>query len=450
MMNPHTGLRLAFALASFSLTLGSFAQRELSLVKAQTLGVENAYAMQRARIDVQVAQRDVKEILATGLPQVNASFDFNHFLDIPTQVVPASSFDPTAPDDIVLELSFGTTQSATVGLNATQLIFSGSYLVGLKASQVLADAKALAVDASEVETRRLVAEAYVTALAAEVNVETLDRALTLVKSSEQELRELANEGLVESVDADQLQLTRQTLEQQLGTARLQEALTKKLLLFQCGLEVNESVVLTDNLESLTAVAVPEAVQAQLNLTAIPALEEQRRYLALAELDVQNRRAEGLPQVAAFYSNSSQAFRDPEFPVLADQNNWYPSQIVGLSVNMPIWTSFGGKQRVEKAKLQVLTAESGLEQMESAARLEHANAKATFLDAQAALKTAEAQRDLASRILTRIESGHKEGVRSSFELNTAQNQLLEAEGNLIGAQLAWLTAQQRLIASNPRP
>ena len=450
MMNPHTGLRLAFALASFSLTLGSFAQRELSLVKAQTLGVENAYAMQRARIDVQVAQRDVKEILATGLPQVNASFDFNHFLDIPTQVVPASSFDPTAPDDIVLELSFGTTQSATVGLNATQLIFSGSYLVGLKASQVLADAKALAVDASEVETRRLVAEAYVTALAAEANVETLDRALTLVKSSEQELRELANEGLVESVDADQLQLTRQTIEQQLGTARLQEALTKKLLLFQCGLEVNESVVLTDNLESLTAVAVPEAVQAQLNLSAIPALEEQRRYLALAELDVQNRRAEGLPQVAAFYSNSSQAFRDPEFPVLADQNNWYPSQIVGLSVNMPIWTSFGGKQRVEKAKLQVLTAESGLEQMESAARLEHANAKATFLDAQAALKTAEAQRDLADRILTRIESGHKEGVRSSFELNTAQNQLLEAEGNLIGAQLAWLTAQQRLIASNPRP
>ena len=450
MMNPHLGRRLALTLAAVSLTLGSVAQRELSLVKAQTLGAENAYAMQRARIDVQVAKRDVKELLATGLPQVTASFDVNHFLDIPTQVVPASSFDPTAPDDIVLELSFGTTQTATAGLNATQLIFSGSYLVGLKASQVFADAKALAVDATEVETRRLVAEAYATALAAEANVETLDRALTLVTSSEQELRELANEGLVESVDADQLQLTRQALEQQLGTARLQAELTKQLLLFQCGLDVDEDVVLTDDLEALTAVAVPEAVQATLNLSGIPALEEQRRYLALAELDVQNRRAEGLPQVAAFYSNSTQAFRDPEFPVLADQNNWYPSQIVGLSVNMPIWTSFGGKQRVEKAKLQVLTAESGLEQMESAARLEHANAKATFLDAQAALRTAKAQRDLASRILTRIESGHKEGVRSSFELNTAQNQLLEAEGNLIGAQLAWLTAQQRLIASNPRP
>jgi len=470
MMNPHLGRRLALTLAAVSLTLGSVAQRELSLVKAQTLGAENAYAMQRARIDVQVAKRDVKELLATGLPQVTASFEFNHFLDIPTQVAPADAFGfpdylleffggvsqatgvsiDAPPAEPVSELTFGTTRTMTAGLSATQLIFSGSYLVGLKASQVFADAKALAVDATEVETRRMVAEAYATALAAEANVETLDRALTLVTSSEQELRELANEGLVESVDADQLQLTRQALEQQLGTARLQAELTKQLLLFQCGLDVDEDVVLTDDLEALTAVAVPEAVQATLNLSGIPALEEQRRYLALAELDVQNRRAEGLPQVAAFYSNSAQAFRDPKYPVLAEEKEWYPAQLVGLSVNMPIWTSFGGKQRVEKAKLQVLTAESGLEQMESAARLEHANAKATFLDAQAALGTAKAQRDLASRILTRIESGHKEGVRSSFELNTAQNQLLEAEGNLIGAQLAWLTAQQRLIASNPRP
>ena len=431
-------------------SVGAQAQLTLSLKQAQDLGADRAYAMQRARIDVDVAKRDVKELLATGLPQVRASFDFNHFLDIPTQVVPARSFDPDAPEDMVLELAFGTTQSATAGLNATQLVFSGSYLVGMKAAQVFADAKALAVDATEVETRRLVSEAYATALAATANVKTLDRALALVQRSESEVKELALEGLVESVDADQLQLTRQSLEQQLSTAKLQADLTQKLLLFQCGLEVDGEVTLTDDLATLTSQEVPEALIASLNLEAVPSLEEQRRYVALAELDVMNRRAEGLPQIAAFYSNSAQTFRDPEYPVLEDQSTWYPSQIVGLSVNMPIWTSFGGRQRVEKAKLAVLTAESGLAQMEAAARLEFDNARATFLDAEAAMATAAEQRDLANRILTRIELGHQEGVRSSFELNTAQNQLLEAEGNLIGAQLAWLTAQQRLIASNPRP
>ena len=96
-----------------SLSQGAVAQLSLSLEQAQTLGVEQAYAMQRARIDVEVARRDVKELLATGLPQVNASFDFNHFLDIPTQVAPASQLDPSLPEDLVLPLSFGMTQSAT-------------------------------------------------------------------------------------------------------------------------------------------------------------------------------------------------------------------------------------------------------------------------------------------------------------------------------------------------
>ena len=88
-----------------SLSQGAVAQLSLSLEQAQTLGVEQAYAMQRARIDVEVARRDVKELLATGLPQVNASFDFNHFLDIPTQVAPASQLDPSLPEDLVLPLS---------------------------------------------------------------------------------------------------------------------------------------------------------------------------------------------------------------------------------------------------------------------------------------------------------------------------------------------------------
>ena len=450
---------------------GTTAQFSLGLKQAQELGAQHAYAMQRARIDVEVAKRDVKELLATGLPQITGSFDFSQFLDIPTQVAPPVDafaldpefevflgglsaatgvpFNPTPPDPYN-EFQFGTSQTMTAGINASQLLFSGSYLVGLKAAKVLADAKALAIDATEVETRRVVADAYVTALAASANVETLERAFALANRSEQELRALAEEGLVEMVDADQMNLTRQSLVQQIQTAQLQAEFSKKLLLFQCGLNVDEPVTLTDDLVSLTSAPVPAAASKTLDLKANPALAEQRRYLALAELDVLNRRAEGLPQLAAFYSNSSQTFRDPGILELQEEGKWYPSQIVGLSINMPIWTSLGGRQRVEKAKLSVLTAESGLAQMEAAARLEFDNAKATFLDAQAALGNAEKQCDLANRILTRIELGHKEGIRSSFELNSAQNQLLEAEGKLIGAQLAWLNAQQRLIASNPQP
>ena len=206
--------------------------------QAQELGVAHAYAMQRARIDVAMAERDIKELLATGLPQVKASFDFNHFLDIPTQVVPASSFDPLASEDLVLELAFGTTQTMTAGLNASQLVFSGSYLVGLKASQVFADAKALAVDATELETRTLVADAYVTALAAEP---------TWMLGPIFGADDFVGRGIDRAwLRKDWWNRWTQTnfnfqdsrLEQQLTTAHTQADLTTQLLLFQCGLEVD--------------------------------------------------------------------------------------------------------------------------------------------------------------------------------------------------------------------
>ena len=287
-------------------TAGS-AQTSLSLAEAQDKALDQAYAMERALIDVEVAKRDVKELLASWLPQVTGSVDFIHFIDIPTQVVPASSFDPAAPEDMVLEFSFGTTQSLTAGLNATQLIFSGSYLVGVQAAKVLAEAKDLAVERTAVDTRRMVAEAYATAVAAEANVATLDKALTLVAQSESELRAMSEEGFLESVDADRLTLTRQTLEQQLGTARLQAELTAKLLLFQCGMSVDSDVELTDTLEDLTQAEVPAAVQAQLNLATVPSLQEQQQYVALAELDVKNRRAEGLPQIADSTARANKRF-----------------------------------------------------------------------------------------------------------------------------------------------
>ena len=137
----------------------------------------------------------------------------------------------------------------------------------------------------------MVAEAYQRPWQ-QANVATLGKALTLVAQSESELRAMSEEGFLESVDADRLTLTRQTLEQQLGTARLQAELMAKLLLFQCGLPVDSDVGLTDTLEDLTQAEVPAAVQAQLNLATVPSLQEQQQYVALAELDVKNRRAEG--------------------------------------------------------------------------------------------------------------------------------------------------------------
>ena len=55
-------------------------------------------------------------------------------------------------------------------------------------------------------------------------------------------------------------------------------------------------------------------------------------------------------------------------------------------------------------------------------------------------------ELAQRIFDQTQLAFKEGVVSSFESTQSRNQLVEAQGNLLGASLDWLNAQVRLQAA----
>ena len=111
--------------------------------------------------------------------------------------------------------------------------------------------------------------------------------------------------------------------------------------------------------------------------------------------------------------------------------------------MQLWTSLGGQQRVEKARLEVIRAETGYRQMEAAALIEFEAARAEFANAKARVNNRTRAVSLAQSIYDRTARGAAEGVNSSFELNEARNNVLEAKGGLVGAQLALLNAQFRL-------
>ncbi|MDG2210287.1 MAG: TolC family protein [Flavobacteriales bacterium] len=136
---------------------------EVSLLEAQEIALQKAFAMQYAALDQSTAERDVKVWLANGMPQVNLVADYSQYIDIPTQVVPADAFGfpsylteflgdvseftgvsldtPPVDPDALSELQFGQNHSANVGIQASQMIFSGSFFVGLEAAQLYVESR---------------------------------------------------------------------------------------------------------------------------------------------------------------------------------------------------------------------------------------------------------------------------------------------------------------------
>jgi len=179
-----------------------------------------------------------------------------------------------------------------------------------------------------------------------------------------------------------------------------------------------------------------------NAENVPGVQEQELFLGLAALDVQSQIASGWPQVSAFYTNQNNAQRDA-FDFFQKDRAWYPVQLWGVNFSMPVWTSFGGRQAVEKKKIQEERARIALNQITQAATMEFDNAQVAFSNATALLNNATNGERLAQKVYTQSELRYQEGMISSFDMDDARNQLLEAKIQKLTSSLEWLDARVAL-------
>jgi outer membrane protein TolC len=361
----------------------------VSLAEAQAIALENAFAMQYAALDKSKAERDVKEVLATGLPQINLVADYSQYIDIPTQVAGGDVFGfpdylttflggvaqetgvpleaPPVDPNAVSEFQFGQAHTANVGIQASQLVFSGSYFVGLQASQLFVEARDRATERTADEVLKQVAEAYHLVLGAKEGLRLAEEAVLLVAESKSEITALQEAGFADALSVDRLELAQTELDAQVLNAQQQVGLAKGLLAFQMGIGLADELSVTDRLQDLLNNGQElEWMSRPFNASALPGIQEQQVYLDLAGLNVTNQKAQGWPQIAAFYTNQGNAQRDA-FNFFDSDEKWYPVQLWGVNFSMPLWTSFGGHQAVEKKKIEEERARIGLMQLTQAAK-----------------------------------------------------------------------------------
>jgi outer membrane protein len=458
-MNLKPYAFLCFLIAPVSL----LAQDSMSLQQAQDYAVEHAYSVLNSQFDQESASRQVKETISIGLPQINGTIDYQNFIDIPTQVAPADAFGfptyltdflvnvsqetgvslnaPEADPNAVSEFKFGASQTMTAGISVSQLIFDGSYFVGLQAAKAYVNVMGLAVEKAESDIRDQVAQAYHTVIIADENVRILEESKALLTNTLEEIKQMVEAGFGEEQDVDQIQLSVSDLESRINYAQQQKTIAKDLLKFQMGMPFSTNLTLTDNVETLMG---SDMEIGSMPFTAMKTQDYiiQSELLNLQELNMQNEKARGLPSIGAFYNYQRNAQRE-KFNFLDFDEKWYPIQVWGVQLNMPIFNSLQGKHRIEKARVEVERAKSNLNQIEQASELEYKTALNEYSFAQQNMNNQAESKELAQRIFNKTQIKYQEGLSSSMDLTQAENQLLSTQGNYINAVLQLLNAKSRL-------
>jgi len=410
-----------------------------SLKEAQDFAVKNSFSVKSVRHDAEAAKLQTKELTGIGLPQLNGSVQYQNFIDLPTSIVPGEFFGAPGQD---IKLKFGVPQQMTAGLSASQLLFDGSWLVGLQASKTYALLQQQQVQLSERDVRKSVMDAYGFVLIAQEGLEILKKSKVLLESTFDETNKLYQEGFVEEQTIEQLQLNLNDINNRIANSETQVILTKNVLKFAMGYPLTSDITLTDKSENILLENTEQILSTAYNPESSLEFQLSKSALQMQELNLKNEKAKTLPSLAAFYNLQAQALRR-EFNFADTSKPWFPVQLWGVQMNVPIFSGGRRYYSIQRAKVNVLKSREQLDFSKEATSVLYLQAKAEYQNALGNYNMAKSSVELAERIQNKTMIKFKEGVSSNFDLASSNNQVIIAQGNFVQAMMNLLAAQTKL-------
>jgi outer membrane protein TolC len=209
-----------------------------------------------------------------------------------------------------------------------------------------------------------------------------------------------------------------------------------------GMPIQTEIELEDNSESLATSANDALLSSPLSVEGNLDVQLANQALGMQTLNLKNKKAAALPNLAAFYNLQTQALRQ-EFNFADTKRQWYPIQLWGIQMNIPLLSGGMRYKSIQYANLEVEKSKSITTLAREGAILAFNSAKTNYMSALATTKNNKASLELAEKIFTKTNEKYKEGLVSSFELTQANNQVLQAQGNYIQSLLQLLNTKDEL-------
>ena len=413
-----------------------------SLKQAQDYAYENNFDLRNAYNDILIADKEVKKNTAIGLPQINGGIDYMDNFLLPTTVIP-NFLIHQARRPKYLEIQFGTQYNLSVDLSATQLIYSGQYLVGLQAAKAYLATVKQRMIRDRMDVRDVVTEAYISFLVVEESTNILDSTMTVMTQMVDEAQKVYKAGMIEDIDVDQLVLNKSNLEASLINLRSQRNIAYSYLKFVMGIPEGQEITLTDNLDFFLNSLRKEYLVSQkfdINYNIDYTLLKKQEYLVSMQYKLAKTAYQ--PNLIAFLGVNTSAIRD-SWNFFDSKQVWYSSSNWGLSLTVPIWSSGSRKYAVDQARIQLdkmkvieEKTKVGLNLQVETVRNDFVNSYNVFMNNKKSLETAK-------KIYDKTIEKYKLGVSTSTDLNQRYNQFLQNESNYIQSILLLIRNQIKL-------
>ena len=439
----------AFFLLAPVLAMGQEITKEFSLPDILTLkesikiGLENNRTLKKAILNEEKAKYQRNEIRGAGLPQLSAYGQYNNFLDVFPQAVPGGIFGGD-PNEIQV-ISLGVPQSLKAGFELNQLLFSNSYLIGLKAAKTGEEFYRILAQQSEEDVIYEISMNYLGVIQLELQKENLRANIDQLESLEKILQSQYDNDLARKVDLNRVKVNLTTIkseQENLNIAIYQREGYLKLLM---GIPINTVINLDQSVANVDQKVKKFQVR-DFNILDRKNIQVLGMQEQLYKYEYKNIKAANQPQLVGFADFNKNAFSQ-DFDFLNQNRVWYQGFLIGVRLQIPIFDGMQTKYKAAQSKVNAQQLNLDRLQAEDAAELEYKNAINKYYNSLSTLESLDGNLDLADDVFKETTLLYKEGLSPLTDLLNAETTQREAQTNYTNQIIQVRIAQLEILNSS---
>ena len=439
-------VRIFISILALCATTALWAQQtsELTLAQAIDYALKSKADAQKARLEIKKSEYKIQEARANALPRLAASAGMSYNPKLQATYIDASTFAPPGMpvSDEPIKMEMGQKWGSSAELKLTQVVFNQAVFIGLRAARTTREFYLINEQLTQNEIIEKVAQAYWKVYQAQQALQNIQENLALTEKTAQVVEGSFKAGLAKKIDLDRITVALNNLRSAEQQASSGLTLAKHALKYLMGLPITEPISLPKDAFKADYRLAFEKGDAS-NRTEIKALEKQKELLTLSAKATRS----GLYPSLALQATYGYLGMGPKTPLIygkKDKVYWSNYSAISLGLNIPIFSGFGTKAKVQQALIEIEALDATLKDTRLAMDLAQENAQTQLANNLLTIQTQEENVKLAQEVLSNTQNNYQQGLASLTDLLESERALSDAKNNYTNALLSYKLAEIGLL------
>ena len=390
--------------------------------------------LQMSRNNMAIGEQKKNEAKANLIPKVTANADYKYFTNLPYQLMPLSTFNPTAPEGQFKEAQFGVPHNINANLQLSMPLYNPQVYGAIQTTKIASDLTELQYLKTEEQIFFEISNLYYNAQILHNQLAFIDSNFVNAERLLKNMQLLNEQLLAKGTDVSKVKLQVAQLTTQKLSIKSKYEQVLNTLKFNMGISIEQNLQIEPNIQYQTANEYTPS-----SILDIRIIKTQNRLL-LSELSTINN-SRFLPSINLIGMYGTTGFGYDKLP--NDFLKFYPIGFAGIQLSYPLFNGTVTQRKINQKRFELHNNELQFGLFTEQNNMQVQNAKMQKEVAKKTVETTTEQIQLAQTIYEQTILQQKLGTASLTDVLLADNALREAQQTYLNAVIDYLKADLEL-------